>query len=347
MPASTSSSRVRPLIARPGARFVCAGDGVCCTDLHGVGPLQRREAQVFRAMHEDLVVRFAGHDLLRSGEAGRCPFAGDPASGETGCALHLRLGPRAKPRVCTRFPYGLVATPQGGRVTTSLRCSCRTLGERPLLSLADAEQSLRFPSGRLLADQRVGDEIELRSGRSVSFGVYVERESELLETLEQAPRPLDEIRKHAGRARLGREARRTRLEQGEALSTASLDTRFGAAVAWMGFAMRRHAGANPIERPPRPWSIHFDRAEARCAPPADASVATQLAQRVFADFAAESIWDLEWVGSRAFSGQLSQLGEQLELLEILLEELTGDGSRADRSAAEAVMILDLARLEDD
>ena len=37
----STPSKPRPLIVRPGARFACAGDGLCCTDLHALGPLTR------------------------------------------------------------------------------------------------------------------------------------------------------------------------------------------------------------------------------------------------------------------------------------------------------------------
>jgi len=35
--------RARPLLVRPGARFTCSGDGLCCTDLHALGPMTRTE----------------------------------------------------------------------------------------------------------------------------------------------------------------------------------------------------------------------------------------------------------------------------------------------------------------
>ena len=36
-------TKVRPLIPRPGARYTCFGDGLCCTDIHGIGPLTKKE----------------------------------------------------------------------------------------------------------------------------------------------------------------------------------------------------------------------------------------------------------------------------------------------------------------
>ena len=49
-------SRVRPLIVRPGARYRCFGDGLCCTDLHLLGPLTKREVVRLKTMSEEIVV---------------------------------------------------------------------------------------------------------------------------------------------------------------------------------------------------------------------------------------------------------------------------------------------------
>ena len=32
-------TKLRPLTPRPGARYTCFGDGLCCTDIHAIGPL--------------------------------------------------------------------------------------------------------------------------------------------------------------------------------------------------------------------------------------------------------------------------------------------------------------------
>ena len=38
-------ARVRPFLVRPGARYRCFGDGLCCTDIHILGPLTKTEAK--------------------------------------------------------------------------------------------------------------------------------------------------------------------------------------------------------------------------------------------------------------------------------------------------------------
>ena len=88
------------------------------------------------------------------------------------CGVHAKYGPEAKPTGCRRFPYGLVSTPDGGRVTTEHRCSCRNLGERPPLDLEDAEASLRDRAGRLEVDQEVPERIPITSKKKVSWTQY-------------------------------------------------------------------------------------------------------------------------------------------------------------------------------
>ena len=330
-----SAARVRPLLARRGARFACVGDGVCCTDVHAVGPLSRRERGIFEGMHAGLIVRVGGHALLSSGRHGRCPFLED-----AGCALHARLGSGAKPRVCVRFPYGLVATPLGGRVTTSHRCSCRTLGARPPLDLEAAEEALRFPSGRLYAEIRVPGPIPLTARHGVTFEQYVEREDDLLVALLASSDPRAELAKRAEPLPATSLERERALE----LSSASPRSRFGAAVAWLGLALRARGGEKVDGWPPRPWSSELDRAEARSAPPDDPD---GTARRMLADYAADELWGLEWCGKGPLDGKLADLGRRLELGEILIEALLAQGARADRAAAEALMILDLASSEAD
>ena len=129
--------KTRPLLVRPGARYACFGDGLCCTDIHGLGPLTRREVTAIRridsgaAPYSEL---FEDH-MLRTAADGGCVFL----MADRRCALHAEHGPEAKPDGCRRFPLGLVATPSGGRITTEHRCPCPTLGDRPPLDASAAE----------------------------------------------------------------------------------------------------------------------------------------------------------------------------------------------------------------
>src|SRR5262249_40171210 len=98
------TSLVRPLLTRPGPRFACFGDGVCCTDLHLLGPLTRREVLRLRVLSPDVAVHNAQLDavVLRVTPRGECVFF------DQGCALHRALGPMGKPGGCRRFPFRLV-----------------------------------------------------------------------------------------------------------------------------------------------------------------------------------------------------------------------------------------------
>ena len=111
---------------------------------------------------------------MRPGAGGGC------AQLERGrCGIHARFGAEAKPVGCRRFPYGLVNTPYGGRVTTEHRCPCRTLGERPPLDVRDAEVSLRDQSGRLEVDEDAPQRVALRADQRVSFERYAAIEADM------------------------------------------------------------------------------------------------------------------------------------------------------------------------
>ena len=120
-----SPSKPRPLIVRPGARFACAGDGLCCTDMHALGPLTRSED---RAMCKLVPTRSLPQPTSRR----RACASARAAAARSSCQRTLRraraVWRRQKPVGCKRFPYGLLNTPDGGRVTTEHRCPCRTLG---------------------------------------------------------------------------------------------------------------------------------------------------------------------------------------------------------------------------
>src|SRR5262249_11982494 len=181
-----AKARVRPLLVRQGARFACAGDGLCCTDLHALGPMTRSETRAMRKLipgsviyHEDVEA-----PCMRPGPGGGCAQLM-----RAGCGVHARFGPEKKPVGCRRFPYGLISTPLGGRVTTEHRCPCRTLGDRPPLDLADAEASLRDQSGRLEVDEEAPSRIALSVERRVGFARYAALEARMLDELERGVAP--------------------------------------------------------------------------------------------------------------------------------------------------------------
>lgn len=320
------SSRTRPLRTRPGARFTCAGDGLCCTDVHALGPVGREERRMLRLVDPGVVVwnGNAGAHVLATGEGGGCVFLGDG-----GCALHASLGPMAKPRGCRRFPLGLVATPDGGRITTEHRCPCRTLGARPPLTPDDALEAVSDAAGRLRADLRVGDRVAVDSRRRPGFRRFVDEvETPLLEAalapdarpegfLDRPPFPELSVGTwpQIGVEMLG-------LAEGGA-------TRFHAALAWVGDAL-----AGPLEPPfaPRPWADAFDRAAARPGTP-------EPPDAVLSDWIADHLWSLRWAARGNHELARRDLATRVALARTLAA--TFDDRRPDVAHAEALTVVDL------
>src|SRR5512139_1369155 len=95
---SRASKSLRPLKARPGARFRCSGDGLCCTDIHALGVLTQSEVRELRARRSLSVVyndEVDGYCLKPVDH--HCLFLEDER-----CTIHARYGADAKPMGCRR-----------------------------------------------------------------------------------------------------------------------------------------------------------------------------------------------------------------------------------------------------
>jgi len=317
----------KPLIARAGARFRCSGSGLCCHDIHGLGTLTASEVREIRSRDKLAVLyneELEGH-CFRTQEH-HCVFL------EGGrCAIHAQDGHRAKPAGCRRFPYGLIRTPHGGRVTTELRCPCRTLGDdRPPISLQDAQASLSDRAGRLTADFDVPTRIALSQQRRVSFDSYVALESQLIERLNAgeraesvlAAKPLPKLSEGSWIA--------VAAEHIEVLD----DTAGGEAFAWFGDALLHLcAGHKPPERP-RPWHSSFARALGKSPDPAPESV--------FNDWLADEIWMFRWLRLGPFDVARAELATRLAVARCVQTWIAERGVPAGQAAAEAVMVCELA-----
>jgi hypothetical protein len=317
-------------LVRPGARFDCFGDGLCCTDIHALGPVTRKEKAEVELLEPGSLVRHK--DLLapvfRTQESGACVLR----SGR-GCELHARYGAAAKPVGCARFPFGLVATPAGGRITTEHRCPCRTLGERPAITPENAHSSLVDAAGRLSPNGRVGSRIPLFEGRIVSFAKFLDIEQLMLSLLlsERAEpvRTLD-IKP------FGRLDGERWSEIADELRAERDGTSYGEAMVWCGNAISALRSDRPIEAAERPWSPAFERAEAR-------SPRTR-AEPVLRDWLADLLWSMDWVfTTSSFRAGRRELATAYTLARALTDRLVRARTRPDRAAAEAVMIVELAR----
>jgi hypothetical protein len=318
---------LRPLLARPGARFACAGDGLCCTDIHALGPLGRAEQKAFRALLPGALVRYTEPAFVAIGpnEKRHCPLLAP-----SGCALHASGGPLAKPNTCRRFPYVLASTPRGGRVSTNHRCPCRTLGERPPLRLDEAAGSLTDRGGRLWADVEVGARVALAAGRRVAFATYEAVEADLFARLTASGDPFDALDARPlppldgpGWDALGHSLR------------AEVDgSAAGEAFGWFGDALLQLSGALGATRRARPWEGAFDRAERRAAQPASPS-------DVFADWIADEVWGLRWTALGPFDTARAELVTRYAVGRRIARALDARGVRPDRAAAEAVMVVEL------
>lgn len=321
--------RARPLLVRPGARFACSGDGLCCTDLHALGPLTRAEVKLVRKlrpgsviMHEDVEA-----PCMRTAEHGGCAQLNQ----DGWCSIHVEEGPEHKPGGCRRFPYGLVTTPYGGRITTESRCPCRTLGERPPLDVLDAERSLRDLAGRLEADQSADKRIAMTIEEKLPFPEYARIEARMIERLLSGERAEDVL----ACAPLPTMHEGSWPVWAAGLYESDDGTRGGIALSWFADTLLAlSTGSTPPERP-RPWRSAFERGAARAKRP-------ERADDVINDWIADELWMMRGLGYGCpFDVARAELATRLAVVRAITARLRAAGVREDQAAAEAVMIGEL------
>lgn len=319
---------IDPLIARPGATFQCFNDGLCCTDIHALGPITKSEAKSMRRLSEP-GVEF-NEDIeelcLAAGQDGQCHFRAQGL-----CSVHAELGAEAKPAGCRRFPYGLVATPDGGRVTTEHRCPCRTLGERPPIDLEDARPSLKDEDGDFEIEQESGRRVPLSAGRKVPWADYRKIEDGLLRRLADGER---------AESVLDAEAFPPLTERCWPVCAAEFlsmrdETAGGEALARVGDAiLALTAGHTPPPRT-RPWAASFEKAMARTPTPLDP-------EHMYNDWIADELWMFRWLEWGTFEVGRKELATRLAIARKLQSWLEAEGLRPDQATAEAIMAVEIA-----
>lgn len=313
------------LLLRPGARYACFGDGLCCTDAHVVGPLSSRDAARVRAFRPGVITRHRALDILIVRDANHaCSLFAD------GCTMHRALGEPEKPRTCRAFPFGAVRTPDGLRITTQHRCPCRTLGDRPLIDDAVARRSLADKAGRVAVDLDVQRPRLLRDKR-VSFATYCTVEAPLLARLCDGEAPENVL----ARDPLPRLGDVTWADVGHHLRGYFEGSACGVALTWMGHALLALTGHPVRQMRDRPWAASFDRAERR-------ATRERAVDDVLADFCADYLWGLSWTEWASFEAARLDLSTRVAAARWLIAGLVEEGIRPDRAAAEAVMICELA-----
>ena len=329
----TIKARREPLLVRPGARFECFGDGLCCSDIHAVGALSERDCDMLSLISEDAIDRqdTGGAVMMMRSDTGRCVFWG-----EHGCALHAKLGPEMKPSPCIQFPYALTATPVGGRISTQHRCTCRTLGSPSPVTVEGARPCLLDSEGELKFEHAVFDEVQWSESETVSFAEYEKRESKLIEALLQGER-LGAV--------LGAEPfPALRETTWAAVADGFLEfqgpSRVAVASRWfadaLGFLVERRERTEHA----RPWADAFARAEARIVDPVPPN-------RVFGDWLADEHWSMRWTHWGSLARARAEWATRLAVARRIAGWLDiRTATRDNVAAAEAVMIVDVVSTSD-
>jgi len=322
-------ARREPLLVRPGARFDCVGDGLCCSDIHAVGALSEDDCEMLSVISKDAIDRHQGEDaavMMMRKDTGRCVFWS-----EQGCAIHSQLGPNMKPTPCIQFPYALTATPVGGRISTQHRCTCRTLGPLPLVSVEAARPCLLDSNGELKPEHVVLDEVAWSATESVSFAEYSAREAGLLSALMEGKQLTTVLQADPFPELDGM----TWSDVVDELLEFQGPSRAATASRWfadaIGFLVDRRERSEKV----RPWADAFERAAERVVEPVSPN-------EVFGDWLADELWSMRWTHYGSLARARTEWATRLAIARRIAGWLDITTPLKDNvSAAEAVMIVDV------
>jgi len=311
-------------LLRAGARYECHGDGTCCTNIHLLGPITRREAKVVRKhahvalpLFRDHVVEKADDELMLRIHENRCVFL----DREARCRFHAHVGEQKKPEVCRRFPVGASTTPHGIRVSLSHRCPCVTLGESKPLDVKRARGILTNAGAtRISSDLKVGKRVAWRGRRSITFDAYLAWESVLLDRLD-GPGPHPQIERVLGMDGVER-MRRWCADEPE-------HDGFFCTVRWAASVMSSRGHKREVARP---WAWTLDRTAARVA------TRTPL-RRIYGSWLADVVWSMSWSDESVYRA-MADLAARYVMAKRLARRMEKRGAMPDLAAAEAIMIMD-------
>ena len=327
-------ARREPLFVRPGARFDCVGDGLCCSDIHAVGALTDDDCEMLSMISEDAFERHEGEDaavMMMRSDTGRCVFWS-----EGGCALHSQLGPDMKPTPCIQFPYALTATPVGGRISTQHRCTCRTLGPLPPVSVESARPCLLDARGELKPEHAVLDEVKWSADETISFAEYQEREAGLLDALIEG-RNLGRVLESEPFPELDGT---TWLDVAAELLEFQGPSRAATASRWFADAIGFLVERRERTETGRPWADAFERAGQRVVDPVSPN-------KVFGDWLADELWSMRWTYNGSLARARADWATRLAIARRIAAWLDISTPLQDNiSAAEAVMIVDIISTTD-
>jgi hypothetical protein len=260
-------------------------------------------------------------------DTGACPFLQE----DNLCRVHATMGPQSKPATCRLFPFYLVGTPTGVRVSTSHRCTCRSIGERQTLDAARVRAELGVAEGDLALAWSAPARIALDADRDVSFGEWTAREARLLEKL-NASGGL------AGSGLVGLRAFPALRNDSWANVAArfcrpSDATSFEQAKAWIGEAIRAHVEGTPIVERPRPWARFLPMVVAR-ATPADNREA------IVADWLGYELWGLGWARWGTFEQARMDFSTRAAIVATLESAFAARGTPGAVATAEAILVVD-------
>ncbi|MDH3726696.1 MAG: hypothetical protein OER77_04120 [Myxococcales bacterium] len=325
----TPGPRPEPMLVRNGARFSCEGDGLCCSDVHAVGPLNEEDIAFLSTISEEAIDHHEDEDvavLMMRGDTGTCVFWS-----EDGCALHAKLGPEMKPSPCIQFPYGLTATLTGGRITTQHRCPCRTLGTREPVTGNAARPCILGTDEGPKPDHAVEDPIAWSKSESIPFSEYEEREHSMIESLVEG----QSLGRTLAAEPFPKLDRYTWSEVADEFRAFAGPSRVAAAARWFGDALGYLIDRRERTEHERPWAFSFDRAQRRIVDP-------EQPNRVFGDWLADEVWALRWTPFGSLAKARAELATRLAVARRIGGWLDISNPTSDNvSAAEAVMIVDV------